>query len=198
MNKKLICQIQFNLFSRAFIEQIRNLFSGNQFGEALQKTDMMANSLKEEGNDWVRFRIPLCTLLFETFPLRADEYDTNVAKSDAIKEIKTFEASPCVKVSDQEFLDALGDEKKEAIRVARESFICLSFPRRCARSTSQLNKDNGDTSTRELGINREPRTGRRKRQDEVVTESCLEDDEILPPELDEDNVRFLLWVYPHY
>ena len=153
---------------------------------------MMANSLKEEGNDWVRFRIPLCTLLFETFPLRADEYDTNVAKSDAIKEIKTFQASPCVKVSDQEFLDALGEEKKEAIRIARESLICLSFPRRCARSTSQLNKADDGSSTREIGINREPRKGRRKRQDEVISESCLEDDETLPPELDEDSVRYFI------
>ena len=147
--------------------------------------------MKEVGNDWIRFRIPLCALLFQTFPLRADEYDTNVAKSDAIKEIKLFEASPCVKVSDKEFLDALGEEKKEAIGVARDSFICLSFPRRCARSTSQLSKDDGSTSTKDIGVNREPRTGRRKRQNEVVTEACFQDDEKLPPELDEDNVSLL-------
>ena len=171
-----------------FTETIRKLFGDNEYGEALHKTELMINSMKEGGNDWVRFRIPLCALLFETFPLRADEYDTNIAKSDAIKEIKIFQASPCVKVNDKDFLDALGEEKKEAIGVARESFICLSFPKRCERSTSQLSKEDDSTSTKEIGINREPRRGRRKRQDEVVTESCLEDDEFLPPELDEDNV----------
>ena len=76
---------------------------GGEFGQALYMTEMMVTSIKEEGNDWAKFRIPVCGLLFGTFQLRADEYDTVVVKADAEEEIKTLQQSPCVKVSDKEF-----------------------------------------------------------------------------------------------
>jgi hypothetical protein len=152
---------------------------------------MMVTSLKEEGNDWVKFRIPVCGLLFGAFQLRADEYDTTVVKADAEEEIKTFQQSPCVKVSDKEFVDSLGEEKKEAIKTAKDTFICLNYPRRCKRSTAQLTKTGGKTI--DIGENREPRKGRSKRSEEVVEEACFEDDESLPPELDEDSVCFSLY-----
>ena len=52
---------------------------------------MMVTSIKEQGNDWAKFRVPICGLLFGTFELRADEYDTVVLKADAEEEVKTFQ-----------------------------------------------------------------------------------------------------------
>ena len=159
---------------------------GGEFGQALYMTEMMVTSIKEEGNDWAKFRIPVCGLLFGTFQLRADEYDTVVVKADAEEEIKTLQQSPCVKVSDKEFVDKLGEEKKEAIKTAKDNIICLNFPKRCQRSTAQLTTP--DRKTVDIGKDREPRNGRRKRSEVVVEEACFEDDETLPPELNEDNV----------
>ena len=175
----------FNLISREFIEQIQKMIDAGENGDALYRTDMMVTSLKEEGNDWAKFRVPICGLLFGAFQLRASEYDTTVVKANAKKEIKTFQSSPCLKVNDIGFVEALGDDKKDAILTAKDAFVCLTFPARCEKLTAKLVKDKGESA---IGINREPRKGRKKRENEVVEVACFEDDEILPPEVDEDEV----------
>ena len=85
-----------------------------------------------------------------------------------------------------EFVDDLGEEKKDAINTAKDTFICLNYPRRCKRSTAQLSKS--DKEIIGIGENREPRQGRKKRSEEVVEEACFENDEYLPPPLDEEKV----------
>ena len=79
-----------------FVQRVQEKMDSGEFGQALYMTEMMVTSIKEEGNDWAKFRIPVCGLLFGTFQLRADEYDTTVVKADAEEEIKTLQQSPCV------------------------------------------------------------------------------------------------------
>ena len=176
-----------NTCYRNFIEQIQDLFGDGEYGKALFTTGMMVKSLREEGNDWAKYRIPICGLLFGAFQFRADEYDATVVKDDAEEEIEAFEQSPCVKISDSAFMEVLAEEKNAAVNTAKEAFICLRFPRRC-RKSERITKET--TSKAIIGFNREPRrNGRKKRSDEVVEEACsINDDEELEPELDEEGV----------
>ena len=184
--------IQNNKSLRAFVDKIQNMMDGDESGEALYITEMMVASLKKAGDDWAKFRVPICGLLFGAFQFRADEYDTTVVKEEAINELRTFEGSPCIRVNDKEFIEVLGEQKRQAIQTARDAFVCISFPRRCQRSTAKLIKDSTFSDATQIGINREPRRGRTKRETDVVDESCFENDEILPPELDEDGVSYYL------
>ena len=171
---------------RTFVDKIQTMMDEDESGEALYMTEMMVTSLKKAGDDWAKFRVPICGLLFGAFQFRADEYDTTVVKEEAMNELRTFEGSPCIRVNDKEFIEVLGEQKRQAIQTARDAFVCISFPRRCQRSAAKLIKD----STSQIGINREPRRGRTKRESDVVDEACFENDEILPPELDEDGVSY--------
>ena len=182
--------IQNNKSLRAFVDKIQNMMDEDESGEALYITEMMVASLKKAGDDWAKFRVPICGLLFGAFQFRADEYDTTVVKEEAINELRTFEGSPCIRVNDKEFIEVLGEQKRQAIQTARDAFVCISFPRRCQRSTAKLIKDSTFYDATQIGINREPRRGRTKRETDVVDESCFENDEILPPELDEDGVSY--------
>ena len=184
--------IQNNKSLRAFVDKIQNMMDGDESGEALYITEMMVASLKKAGDDWAKFRVPICGLLFGAFQFRADEYDTTVVKEEAINELRTFEGSPCIRVNDKEFIEVLGEQKRQAIQTARDAFVCISFPRRCQRSAAKLIKDSTFSDATQIGINREPRRGRTKRETDVVDESCFENDEILPPELDEDGVSYTL------
>ena len=175
---------------RTFVDKIQNMMDGDESGEALYITEMMVASLKKAGDDWAKFRVPICGLLFGAFQFRADEYDTTVVKEEAINELRTFEGSPCIRVNDKEFIEVLGEQKRQAIQTARDAFVCISFPRRCQRSAAKLIKDSTFSDATQIGINREPRRGRTKRETDVVDESCFENDEILPPELDEDGVSY--------
>ena len=175
---------------RTFVDKIQNMMDEDESGEALYMTEMMVTSLKKAGDDWAKFRVPICGLLFGAFQFRADEYDTTVVKEEAINELRTFEGSPCIRVNDKEFIEVLGEQKRQAIQTARDAFVCISFPRRCQRSAAKLVKVSTVSNTREIGINREPRRGRTKRESAVVDEACFENDEILPPELDEDGVSY--------
>ena len=183
---------------RAFADEIEALLLEKDYLQAFTRAHMMARTLKQTGNEWAVYRVPVCVIFFGAFKFRADWHEQTqlLYLDDAKKELKTFEESPCEKTNDETFIEAMVSDNGESIRdeaiQAGKSLLRKIILSGVSKSGARKRRG---ASVADEGANREPRGGRKRQKRESIetdaeeSDTTCSDENLLPTYVDPDNVR---------